>query len=243
MTQEKSNVVPIGTAPVEVIGHPSGRDLEQPEGFTTWMVLRRPDEARAPGDGETLEEAAGDLGDVTLRGIYDLTGFRGDADLMLWLHADAPEALQVALRRLRRTRELSPLTRTWSAMGVHRDAEFNKRHVPGFLRGVEPRAWVTVYPFNRSYDWYLLPADERARMLAEHGRRGAAYTGVIANTVSAFALGDWEWILPLESDELTELVDMMRDLRAVDARMHVRDEIPFFTGRRIEVADVQEVLA
>ena len=36
---------------------------------------------------------------------------------------------------------------------------------------------------------------------------------------------------------------MMRELRAVEARMHVRDEIPFFTGRRIETTDVTEVLA
>lgn len=242
MTQEHSNVVPIGTAPVEVIGHPSGRDLEQPSGYAVWVVLARPDGAFASGDGPSLESAIAGFGDVTLRGIYDLTGFRGDADLMLWLHGDTAESLQHAVRRLRRTAELGALTRVWSAMGVHRDAEFNKRHVPGFLRGVTPRAWLTVYPFNRSYDWYLLPADDRARMLAEHGRRGAAYTGVIANTVSAFALGDWEWILPLEADELTELVDMMRDLRAVEARMHVRDEIPFFTGRRIEPAEVMEVL-
>ncbi|WP_231945001.1 hydrogen peroxide-dependent heme synthase [Agrococcus jejuensis] len=235
-------VVPIGTAPIEIIRHPSGRDLEEPQGFATWIVLRRTESTGTAGK-ESIEAAAADLGDVTLRGIYDLTGFRGDADLMLWLHGPDAAALQHAVRRLRRTAELAGTEQTWAAMGVHRDAEFNKRHVPGFLRGIEPRAWVTVYPFNRSYEWYLLPAEDRARMLAEHGRRGAAYTGVIANTVSAFALGDWEWILPLESDDLVELVDMMRDLRAVEARMHVRDEIPFFTGRRIETTDVMEVLA
>jgi chlorite dismutase len=79
-------------------------------------------------------------------------------------------------------------------------------------------------------------------MLAEHGRAGAAYKSVIANTVAAFALGDYEWILPMESDDLTDLVDMMRDLRATDARLHVREEVPFFTGRRIATADVPEVL-
>lgn len=236
-------VVPIGTAPIEIIRHPSGRDIEEPQGFATWIVLRRAPQAGTTG-AESLADAIAGLGDaVTLRGIYDLTGFRGDADLMLWLHGPDAAALQHAVRRLRRTTELSGTEQTWAAMGVHRDAEFNKRHVPGFLRGIDARAWVTVYPFNRSYEWYLLPAEDRARMLAEHGRRGAAYTGVIANTVSAFALGDWEWILPLESDDLVELVDMMRDLRAVEARMHVRDEIPFFTGRRIEPTEVMEVLA
>ena len=35
---------------------------------------------------------------------------------------------------------------------------------------------------------------------------------------------------------------MMRDLRATDARMHVRDELPFYTGRRITTAELVEVL-
>ena len=72
---------------------------------------------------------------------------------------------------------------------------------------------MTVYPFVRSYEWYLLPEAERSEMLADHGRKGAAFRGAIANTVSAFALGDYEWLLPIESDELTELVDLMRELR------------------------------
>jgi chlorite dismutase len=80
-------------------------------------------------------------------------------------------------------------------------------------------------------------------MLAEHGRAGAAYRGVLSNTVAAFSLGDYEWVVPVESDELTELVDMMRALRYVDARLHVIEEIPFFTGRRIPPADVAEVLS
>ncbi len=80
-------------------------------------------------------------------------------------------------------------------------------------------------------------------MLAEHGRKGAAYKSVVANTVASFALGDYEWILPMESDILVDLVDMMRELRATDARMHVREEVPFFTGRRIEPAELPEVLS
>ncbi len=52
-----------------------------------------------------------------------------------------------------------------------------------------------------------------------------------ANTVSAFALGDYEWVLAFEADELHRIVDLMRDLRATEARRHVREEVPFFTGR------------
>jgi len=227
-------------------------DAEQsPEGYTVFAVLRK-DPARPDDlDGHDVPRFVRELDDVislvenegvTLRGIYDVSGLRADADVMLWLHGPTAEGLQWALRELRRARLLKSLLPTWNAMGVHRDAEFNKSHVPGFLRGVEPKGWLTVYPFVRSYEWYLLAPEERGRMLAEHGRMGAAFRGVIANTVSSFALGDYEWLLPLESDELTDLVDLMRDLRATDARRHVREEVPFYTGRRITTAELVEVL-
>ena len=95
-------------------------------------------------------------------------------------------------------------------MGVHRDAEFTASHLPAFMRGKEPEAWLTVYPFVRSYDWYILPDDERRQMLADHGRKGAAAPQVLSNTVASFALGDYEWILALEAPELVDLVDLMR---------------------------------
>ena len=217
-------------------------------GFTLFAILKGPrPRAAAPGtaalDALTSEiDALAGTG-VTVRGLYDVTGMRADADLMVWLHGDDAAALQKALRALRRTDVLRDFSCEWSAMGVHREAEFNKRHVPGYLRGETAREWLCLYPFVRSYEWYLLPEEERSAMLAEHGRKGARFTDVVANTVSTFALSDYEWLLPLESDELLSLVDLMRDLRATDARRHVREEVPFYTGRRVEVAELAEVLA
>lgn len=217
--------------------------------FTLWAVFRRnPAGTSAPVSGpdaetELAEMIAGfDANGVTLRGVYDVSSLRADADLMVWLHGNSAEVLQHALRQLRRTRLLSPLLPTWNAMGVHRDAEFSREHAPAFLRGKPPANWLTVYPFARSYDWYILPAEERRAMLAEHGRKGAAFKGVLTNTVAAFGLGDYEWILPLEADDLIDLVDVIRELRATRARLHVREEAPFFTGRRIRLEEIAEIL-
>ena len=222
-----------------------------PTGFTLFTVLRRDPANPDDLDGRDVPRFVNELDDivalveaegVTVRGFYDVSGLRADADVMIWTHPDEAQSLQWANRELRRSRLLKSLLPTWNAMGVHRDAEFNKSHVPGFLRGVDAKAWLTVYPFVRSYEWYLLPEAERRQMLADHGRKGAAFRGAIANTVSSFALGDYEWLLPIESDELTELVDLMRELRATEARRHVREEIPFYTGRRITIAELVEVL-
>ncbi len=64
------------------------------------------------------------------------------------------------------------------------------------------------------------------------------YPDVRANTVASFGLGDYEWMLAFEADELHRIVDLMRDLRASRARRHVREEVPFYTGTRKPVAEL-----
>ncbi len=56
-------------------------------------------------------------------------------------------------------------------------------------------------------------------------------------------MNDYEWVLALEAPELVDLVDMMRHFRNTEARLHVREETPFYTGRRIGADEVAEVLA
>ena len=71
-------------------------------------------------------------------------------------------------------------------------------------------------------------------MLADHGKMARDYKDVRANTVASFSLGDYEWILAFEADDLSRIVDLMRHLRGSEARRHVREEVPFYTGARVE---------
>ena len=208
--------------------------------YTCWGVYARAAGAPGTGLGGFDEEAAG--AGVTVRGYYDLSAMRADADLMVWFHGGDPASVQAVARGLR-ARLGDAAAPVWSGMGIHRPAEFNKSHVPAYLAGREPQAWLTVYPFVRSYEWYLLPEDERREMLREHGLLGRDFPQVISNTVSAFALGDYEWILALEAPDLHDLVDLMRHLRYSEARRHVRLEVPFFTGRRIAAAEAGELFS
>jgi peroxiredoxin len=128
-------------------------------------------------------------------------------------------------------------------MGVVKAAEFTPDHSPAFVRGEPPKRFLCVYPFVRSPEWYLLPQEERAELLAEHGRIGREFPQVLANTTSAFGLGDWEWILAFEADEAVSLVDCIRRLRDATARRYTKEEIPFITGIRKPVREALGDLA
>ncbi|MGI9589094.1 MAG: hydrogen peroxide-dependent heme synthase [Dietzia maris] len=197
-----------------------------------------------PGQlGEDRDAVAADLDeflarydgtDVVVRGLYDISGLRAEADFMIWTHSEHIEDLQRFYNEFRRTTLLGRAsTAYWSNTALHRPAEFNKSHIPAFLAEEEPGAYVSVYPFVRSYEWYLLPDEERRQILAQHGRAAREYPDVRANTVPSFTLGDYEWILAFEAPQLDRIVDLMREMRATEARRHVREEIPFFTGPRV----------
>lgn len=212
--------------------------------YTMWSVFRvepgtlSDDREKAARQAAEYLDSLADSG-VTVRGVYDVSGLRADADFMIWWHAEEIESVQAAYTGFRRETALGQVSEpVWSNVALHRPAEFNKSHIPAFMAGEEPKGYVCVYPFVRSYEWYLLPDEDRKKMLVDHGKEARDYPDVRANTVPAFALGDYEWILAFEADELHRIVDLMRHLRATEARLHVREEVPFYTGPRVDVADL-----
>ena len=223
------------------------RELNDVIRYTAWSVFKaaRPlGEADRAALGAEAQELIDQLAakDVTVRGTYDVSALRADADLMVWWHAPSADLLQEAYSRFRRTGLGTHLEPVWSNMALHRPAEFNRSHIPAFLADEQARNYVCVYPFVRSYEWYLLPDAERRALLAEHGQMAREYPDVRANTVASFALGDYEWMLAFEADELHRIVDLMRHLRGSETRRHVREEVPFYTGRRRSIAEIVDAL-
>ena len=198
--------------------------------LTSPLPAVQPSRERLIGESSHFVDASG----ATTRGWYDVAGLRSDADLLIWWLDDDPEVLQDAYHRLRASalgRHLEPV---WSCMGLHTPAEFNRRHIPACFGGVAPRDWVMVYPFVRSYEWYLLDPEERSRMMAQHGRNGySKYPDVKGSTLATFGLSDYEWILGFEADTLDRLEGVIHHQRYTDARLHVRVDTPFYTGRRL----------
>jgi chlorite dismutase len=162
---------------------------------------------------------------------------------MMWWVARSPADVQDLLVAFRRTELGRRLELTWAFMGAVRPAEFTADHAPAFVKGDAPRTYLCVYPFVRTPEWYLLPPDERGRLLRDHGVIGREYPDVLANTTSAFGINDWEWILAFEADDLIRILDCIRALRAAEARRYTKVEVPFVTGIRKEPAQAFQDLA
>jgi len=168
----RSRLLAMSDTLAESVSKTEGLDPSQTP-FTLWTVVKRIGKATV-GNGKlgAFDELTGQLAQrgITLRGAYDVSAMRNDADVMLWLVGPSAEGLQQAIRDIRRTELFANTEITWSAMGVHREAEFAKSHIPTYMRaGIEPKQWVCVYPFVRSYEWYILPDEGSMRWAVSLG--------------------------------------------------------------------------
>ncbi|HET7483495.1 MAG TPA: hydrogen peroxide-dependent heme synthase [Actinomycetota bacterium] len=180
---------------------------------------------------------------VETRGIYSTSAFTAAADLMIWWVADDIDVIEELTIEFKRTQLGRTLEQTEAFLGITMPAEFSKDHLPAFAKGEPPKKYICVYPYVRTHDWYLLEPAERGSLLREHGEAGREFPDILANTTSAFGLGDYEWILCFEADTPVRIVELMRRLRATEARRFTKVEIPFVTGIRKDAARVIEDLA
>ena len=169
---------------------------------------------------------------VHTRGAYTTVAFTADADLMFWWIADTVDDIEELLIEFKRTRLGRVASPVETFLGVTRPAEFARDHQPAFVKGDDPKKYICVYPFVRTPEWYLLDPKERGGLLREHGEAGREFSDVLANTTSAFGLGDFEWILCFEADSPVRIVELIRRLRATEARRYTKVEIPFVSGIR-----------
>ena len=210
--------------------------------FASYPVYRaRPELADIGRDVATKEvvELFEDFSDrIETRGVYSTAGFIATADIMFWLIASNPDDIQDLQVAFRRTQLGRALEQTHAFLGLVRPAEFAPDHQPAFVQGRPARKYVSVYPFVRTPQWYLLDPEERAVHLRAHGVLGREFPDVEPNTTSAFGLGDYEWILAFEADSLDRLVELIRHLRGNESRLYMKEETPFVTGIRKPLAEV-----
>jgi peroxiredoxin len=209
--------------------------------YTSYPVFKGVPGRLAEGEREVAAKEVLELFEsyedrVATRGVYSTAGFRPDADLVVWWVSSSPDDLQDLFVELRRTRLGRALVPREAFLGLLRPAEFATDHLPAFAQGLAPKKYLCIYPFVRTPDWYLLPPEERGKLLRDHGLAGREFPQVLANTTSAFGLGDYEWILAFEADDLDRIVDLIRRLRATEARRYTKLEVPFFTGIRKSLA-------
>ncbi|RMF31814.1 MAG: chlorite dismutase [Candidatus Nitrosothermus koennekii] len=161
---------------------------------------------------------------------YSTVGLREDADLLLWLMADKLDYTQDLIAKLNTTVLGKYLEQTYSFLSLTRPSVYSPSAIPSFLKGEEPLRYVIVYPFVKSREWYLLPFEERKKMMEEHTLVGKRFPNIKLNTTSSFGLDDQDFMLAFETNDLASFHDLVMQLRETQVSRYVVRDTPFIIG-------------
>lgn len=213
--------------------------------YTAFWLFERRDNWREQVHGSwdaAVEEFAGVLeapGEgVTLRGIYSSIGLRPDVDMIIWVHAPKLEQLTELAVRLDQTAIGRGLRRAQGYIGAAGMSQYDPNHGPAFLKGIASKRYLSVYPFTKTPDWFLLDFAERRRLMLEHGEMGREFPEILTNTVNSFGVQDQEFIVALEDDDPNQLIKMVQKLRGAEVRKWTAVDTPIYLGQQKAIREV-----
>ncbi len=180
--------------------------------------------------------------DVTVRGIYSSLGLSAHCDMILWGVSPELESLQRFSIAFAKTPLGRRLTMVQSYIGIGGMSLYDPTHGPAFVKGDDAKRYLSVYPFAKTPEWYLLPFEERRRLMVEHGEMGREYPTILTNTLNSFGIQDQEFVVALEDDDPHELIRMVQRLRAAEVRKYTAIDTPIFLGNRKTPDEVFEDL-
>jgi chlorite dismutase len=171
---------------------------------------------------------------------YTLAGIRADCDLLLWKAAESIDDVQALALDLSASAIGPYLQPAYAYLSLTKRSIYTLNHPhpgePADRSRVAPigAKYLFVYPFVKTRAWYALPLSDRQRLMDEHIRVGHKYPRVRLNTTYSFGLDDQEFVLAFETDYPSDFLDLVMELREVEASQYTFRDTPIFTAIKAE---------
>jgi chlorite dismutase len=158
---------------------------------------------------------------------YSTVGTKATADLMLWTaspNLDDIHELHVILNQsgIMRYAEVSQSFLALTKNSPYSDEDRTQVRPGG-------GKYLFVYPFVKTRDWYLMPLEERMRVMKEHIDVGREYPEIDLNTTYSFGLDDQEFVVAFEADKPGEFLELVQRLRETESSLFTLRDTPMFT--------------
>ncbi len=187
---------------------------------------------------EELATAVGEVATATNAPIssFSAVGTRSDVDLLLFQAAPSIETFHLAATAINQTGMAAHLDQPYSYLSLRRKTRYKHGGGnPDVLR--DAKRYFIVYPMTKTRSWYALPMEDRQQMMNDHFRVGGNYPGVKINTTYSFGIDDPEFVVAFETDDPSEFVSLVMDLREVPGGQFTASETPIFTTIRMSFTE------
>ncbi|MEX0788479.1 MAG: chlorite dismutase family protein [Anaerolineales bacterium] len=166
--------------------------------------------------------------------IYQPT--ESDADLIVWsaLPAEDKTGTATFFECLAKANNpyrpfLQPVHSLW---GYTRPSQYTKTRSPQELDpfAATRKAYLVIYPFVKTTDWYLMSREARQGMMNEHIRIGKQYEDIRQLLLYSFGVQDQEFVVVYETDDLQRFSDLVNDLRSTEGRRYTLRDTPLHSA-------------
>ena len=207
---------------------------------------RLPAEQQTEHKQELLDTIEGFNRRMLLR-PYSLMGTRADAELMLWQIAESPTPFQELAAAIVRTQMGAYLNMEHSFFSQTKRSIYEIRDDPEDTEErliIQPSdaQYVFVYPFIKTRDWYQMSLHARQGVMDEHIVVGRKYPAVKLNTTYCFGIDDYEFIVAFETDEPSDFLDLVQELRETESSRYTLQDTPLFTGINMRLVEALDAL-
>ncbi|MBV8529670.1 MAG: heme-dependent peroxidase [Candidatus Eremiobacteraeota bacterium] len=135
------------------------------------------------------------------------------------------------------SRGLKPHSNEWNAAfdALLREQERNPRNAGRLWAKIPPRRYACFYPMDKkrgdTANWYMLPYEERARLMLEHGKIGRTFHGLVTQVISgSIGFDDYEWGVDLYADDPLVFKKLIYEMRFDEASARYALFGEFYSG-------------
>ncbi|HEY8748780.1 MAG TPA: chlorite dismutase family protein [Tepidisphaeraceae bacterium] len=179
---------------------------------------------------------------------YSTAGLRADTDFLLWRIAYSPDTFQTQTQVINKSTLGAYLQTPHSFVAMTKRSTYIDRldpfHSPESRTNIIPgkRKYLFIYPFVKTRDWYLMPLEDRQKIMDGHIRVGNKFPSVKLNTTYSFGLDDQEFVVAFETDEPKDFLDLVMELRETQSSKYTLRDTPIFTCIQMPMENVLDQL-
>ena len=169
---------------------------------------------------------------------YSTLGLREDTDFLLLMISDVLDSTQELTSKLYHTIFGKYMNPAFNYLSLTRPSTYAQASIPAFMNSQNSLNYLIVYPFVKDREWYLLPFEERKKMMDEHITIGRKFPQVKLNTTYSFGLDDQDFMLAFETEDLSAFQDLIMQLRETQVSKYIVKDTPMIVCVRKELEEL-----
>ncbi|BDB99169.1 chlorite dismutase family protein [Saccharolobus caldissimus] len=194
-----------------------------------WWSLSKEERRKIIGNIESLESNFKN----SLISLKRYISLRYDSDIIYWISSlETSRIIDFKYTLLSILRDLGE--ESFSMFSIYKPSPYTKGNFDiKSVLNLEPLRYFIAYPMKKNVEWYLLPFEEREKIMKEHieiAKNHPKNKGIRSYTTYSFGIGDFEFVVIYEAPSIEDWVEVVEALRGAKARKWVTKEEPILVG-------------